>query len=304
MDGPVLITGATSGLGRAAAFELARRATPLVLVARDPERGRTVAEELRAHVPGVEVDVRHGDLADLTSVATLVDGLHRDDVVPGAIVCNAGLQVLDGIRRSVDGLELTMATNIVGHVALLAPLLDRLRPGARIVTIGSETHRGGPRAFGFPAARWTSMTALLDPAADAPREPRAGRVRYSTSKLACIALAYELDRRGRDRGVRAVAFDPGLMPETALAREYPPPVRALYAALAPALVRLPGAETVTRSAENLAWLATSPDAAYLMGAYVSGRRSRRSSATSCSEGLGAEIWEASLAAAGIEPVDA
>jgi NAD(P)-dependent dehydrogenase (short-subunit alcohol dehydrogenase family) len=296
VNGTALITGATSGLGRAAAFALARRGRPLVLVVRDLRRGEQTATAIVEAFPGVRVDVRHGDLSCLVSVRTLVDDLLDADAVPDVIVCNAGLQVVDGIRRSRDGLELTMATNVVGHVAMLEPLLGHLRPGSRILTLGSETHRGGLRAFGFPPARWTGMPALLEPPPGAPDGAGAGRVRYSTSKLACIALAYEIDRRWSDRGVRAACFDPGLMPETGLARQYPASVRATYAALTPVLVRVPGAARVAVSAENLAWLASDPAAEGLMGSYVSGRRARRSSDLSYRNGLGAEVWDGSVAA--------
>ena len=129
-------------------------------------------------------------------------------------------------------------------------------------------------------------------------------MRYSTSKLACIVLAYELDARWKDRGVRAVCFDPGLMPATGLAREYPPAIRAVYAGLTPLLVRLPGAKRVQDSAEDLAWLASSPEAEPLMGSYVGGRHAQKSSALSYTDGLGAQVWDTCLEAAGIEPVGA
>ncbi|WP_125776464.1 SDR family NAD(P)-dependent oxidoreductase [Antribacter gilvus] len=304
MTDPILITGATAGLGRATAFALAREGNPLMLVVRDVDRGEKLASSLREAFPGVPVSVRGADLSDLSSVRSLAEDLIRDMEFPRTIVCNAGLQVVDGIQRSVDGFELTMATNVLGHVALLAPLLDHLRPGSRVVTLGSETHRGGLKAFGFPAARWPDMTTLLHPPADAPTGSSAGQVRYSTSKLACIVLAYEIDRRWKDRGVRAVSFDPGLMPATGLAREYHPAVRAIYSALTPLLVRLPGAKTVQESADDLAWLASSADAEGLMGQYVGARRAQQSSSLSYREGLGAEIWDTCVEVAGIEPVGA
>ncbi|MCC2320687.1 SDR family NAD(P)-dependent oxidoreductase [Cellulomonas xiejunii] len=304
MTGPVLITGATGGLGQATARAVAREGHPLLLVVRDLDRGEAFARTLRESTPGIAVSVRRADLADLSSVRALVDGLIREEVVPRAVVCNAGLQVVDGIQWSPDGYELTMATNVLGHVALLAPILEHMGPGSRVVTIGSETHRGGAKAFGFPAARWTDMTALLRPPPGTPSHQAAGRVRYSTSKLACIALAYEIDARWRGRGVRAAAFDPGLMPETGLAREYPPAIRSAYAALTPLLVWLPGARRVTDSAVDLAWLATAEEAEPLMGRYVSERRARDSSAASHRAGLGAAIWDGCLAAAGVEPTGA
>ncbi|ADG75735.1 short-chain dehydrogenase/reductase SDR [Cellulomonas flavigena DSM 20109] len=291
----VLVTGATGGLGAATARALARRGHPLVLVVRDVARGEALAGELRT-TWGALVDVRGADLADLASVRALAGALVRDDVPLRAVVCNAGVQVLDGVRRSPDGYELTAAANVLGHVALLAPLLTRLRPGARVVTLGSETHRGGRRAFGFPAARWVDAATLLDPPLDAPGDPGSGRVRYSTSKLACIALARELD--AREGGVRAVAYDPGLMPETGLARDYPPVVRRVYAALTPLLVRLPGARRVRDSAEDLAWLATDPAAEPLMGGYVSGRRSHAPSPTALRADVGADVWSTCTAAMG------
>lgn len=204
MTAPVLITGATAGLGRATAQALARDGHALLLVVRDTARGEELAVTLRERHPGVPVEVRGADLADLSSVRALTEGLVRDRLFPRTIVCNAGLQVVDGVRRSVDGYELTMATNVLGHVALLAPLLRHLAPGARVVTVGSETHRGGLRAFGFPAARWPGMRTLLEPPAGAPAGPGAGQVRYSTSKLACIALGAEI----WDTCVAAAGIDP------------------------------------------------------------------------------------------------
>lgn len=301
-DGPVLITGATAGLGRATASRLAQAGIPLLLAVRDISRGHQVADEIRQGSPGAGVTVRHADVSDTSSAKGLGESLAEEGLIPRAVVCNAGVQVVKGVQYSVDGYELTMATNVVGHVALLAPLLPHLRAGARIVTLGSETHRGGLKAFGFPRARWTGMDDLLCPDDAADSGSKAGRVRYSTSKLACIALAYELDRRLRERGVRAACFDPGLMPATGLARDYPKAIQALYASLVPVLVRLPGASQVDDAATDLAWLATSTDADRVMGAYVSGRRARPSSQASYADDLGSDVWAASLAAAGL-PLD-
>ncbi|NJC22166.1 protochlorophyllide reductase [Arthrobacter pigmenti] len=303
MTKSVLITGATGGLGRATSFALARQGVPLILVARNQARGKDLAQEILSEVPRASVVIRAADLSDLSSVSALASGLVAEEIVPRTVICNAGLQVVDRIQRSIDGFELTMATNVLGHVALLAPLLDHLRPGTRIITLGSETHRGGMKAFGFPAARWSDMSTLLQPHVGTPTTSHAGQVRYSTSKLACIAMAYELDRRLRGRGVRAVSFDPGMMPATGLAREYHPIARAIYTALTPLLVRMPGAKTVPESAADLAWLATAPEAESLMGGYVSGQRECRSSEVSYREGLGAEIWNTCLEQARIPAAD-
>ncbi|MCT1801408.1 SDR family NAD(P)-dependent oxidoreductase [Kocuria carniphila] len=293
---PVVITGATSGLGRETARTLAKQGFPLILAVRDVAGGREQADALSAN--GTSVDVRHLDLADLSSVKSFSKDLLADDIIPQAIICNAGVQTYDRMRRSADRFELTMATNVMGHVILLEPLLKRMAPGSRVITLGSQTHRGGLRAFGFPGARWSSMDELLSPPDPDPNARDNGLVRYSTSKLACIAMAYEIDQTWRSRGVRAASFDPGLMPDTGLARNYPRIVQKIYSTLAPLIARIPGANLVKTSAENLAWLATSPDAELLMGHYVAGRKPRASSPLSYTPDLRQDVWQTSLERAG------
>lgn len=296
---PVVITGATSGLGRETARALAKQGFPLILAVRNVAGGRELADALSAN--GTSVDVRHLDLADLSSVKSFSQDLLADDVIPQAIICNAGVQTFDRMRRSADRFELTMATNVMGHVVLLEPLLNRMTPGSRVITLGSETHRGGLRAFGFPGARWSSMDELLSPPDPEPNAKDNGLVRYSTSKLACIAVAYEIDRTWRSRGVRAASFDPGLMPDTGLARNYPRIVQKIYSTLAPMIARIPGANLVKTSAENLAWLATSPEAEPLMGRYVARRKPRTSSPLSYASDLQQDVWNTSLERAGTAP---
>lgn len=296
---PVLITGATSGLGRETARVLAGQGFPLVLAVRDVAKGRELAAALSAS--GTPVDVRRLDLADLSSVKSFTDDLVADGVIPQAIICNAGVQTFDRLQRSADQFELTMATNVMGHVVLLEPLLNRMAAGSRVITLGSETHRGGLRAFGFPGARWSSMNELLSPPEPEPNAKDNGLVRYSSSKLACIAMAYEIDRTWRSRGVRAASFDPGLMPDTGLARNYPRIVQKIYSTLAPLIARIPGANLVKTSAENLAWLATSPEAESLTGCYVAARKARKSSPLSYSSDLRQDVWQTSLERASTAP---
>jgi protochlorophyllide reductase len=119
-------------------------------------------------------------------------------------------------------------------------------------------------------------------------------VRYATSKLANLYLAYELARRSDPRKLTVNAFDPGLMPETGLDREYPALVRAAYQGASPLLVRLlPGAQSVARSSADLAWLATSPDVENTTGTYFSGRRARSSSPESHDRQRAQQLWTVS-----------
>src|SRR6478736_270684 len=138
-----------------------------------------------------------------------------------AVVCNAGVQVVSGERRSADGFELTFAVNHLGHFALVCGLLEQLAHPARIVVVSSDTHDPARRTA-MPTPRYTSADELAM-ASSEPGEPpqTAGRRRYTTSKLCNLLFAYELDRR-LDHGVTVNAFDPGLMPGSGLARDYPP----------------------------------------------------------------------------------
>ncbi|MEV0705571.1 SDR family NAD(P)-dependent oxidoreductase [Saccharopolyspora sp. NPDC050389] len=293
MGDAVLVTGASSGLGLATSTSLAKAGRPVILGCRNAERGAAAASSIRAQAPDADVSVLELDVANLSSVRAAVRAL--DGRPLGALVCNAGIQLTTGVQRSPDGHELTFATNHLGHFLLIQSLLEHLGEPARIVLVSSGTHLGPLQSFGFPAPRWEDPRALADPGLSSlGGSARHGRIRYSTSKLANIYTTYELARRLRDRKITANAFDPGLMPETGLARDYPPPVRRLYARIAPMLIRaLPGVRPVDQSASDLAWLVTSPEPAAVSGAYFTGRTRRRSSAESYDEARAKELWEVS-----------
>lgn len=304
MTGAVLVTGAASGLGLATARCLARAGVPTVLACRSAERGAAAAGAVREAVPGARVDTVVADLGSLASVRAAAAELAAGPPL-AALVANAGVQVVGGVRRSADGHELVFATNHLGHFLLVRLLAEHLAVPGRVVVVSSETHAGPRRSLGFPAPRWQHPRRLADAdAAAADPSSRAGRVRYATSKLAALYLVHELARRFPPERLTANAFDPGLMPETGLARDYPPLVRRAYRACTPLLVRaLPGASPVERSAADLAWLATDPSVAGVTGEYFRGREPRRSSPESYDEGRAAELWQVSdelvgLAAAG------
>ncbi|NLP83513.1 SDR family NAD(P)-dependent oxidoreductase [Microbacterium sp. CFH 90308] len=287
MTRPVVITGALSGLGLELARTLAGRGRTLIVTGRDAGRAAEVAQALSAQhevrVQGAELD-----LADLRSVAAATLQLRR--LAPAGlagVVCNGGVQIVDGVRRSADGFELTFATNHLGHFALVTGLLDVLPDGGSLTVVSSGTHAGPRESLGFPAPAWQSPARLADPDRADP-SPRAGRVRYSTSKLANVYFAYELARR--HPRLRVEAFDPGLMPATGLSRGYPPSIRRLYAALAPAVAAfVPGARSARTAAGMLADLVADgvqrPE-----GRYVAGASEKPSSRESYDRARASELW--------------
>ncbi|GAA1744497.1 oxidoreductase [Aeromicrobium alkaliterrae] len=195
-----LITGVTGGLGGEIARELARHGASLVVTARDAAKAETTVAALRSEVPGVQVDVVELDLADLGSVARAADDvLARWDRIDLAIN-NAGIMI-PPFRETVDGFELQIATNHLGHFAWNARLWPVLRDSsARVVAVSSVAHttvhgidlrsltpEGSPRRY----KRWQS---------------------YGESKLANLVFSQELHRRVTAAGldVTSVAAHPGV----------------------------------------------------------------------------------------------
>jgi NAD(P)-dependent dehydrogenase (short-subunit alcohol dehydrogenase family) len=191
-----LVTGVTSGIGEHAVVALARRGFEVVLAARNPGRLETTVATVRAAAPDAQVRGLVLDLADLASVRRAA--AEAADLGPlDVLVNNAGVMATPH-RRTVDGFELQLGTNHLGHFALTGLLLPALLASgdARVVSVSSL------------AARMARSVPTGD-----LREP--GRYRkwaaYAGSKLANLLFTVELDRRARaaDAPLTAVAAHPG-----------------------------------------------------------------------------------------------
>jgi NAD(P)-dependent dehydrogenase (short-subunit alcohol dehydrogenase family) len=283
----VIVTGANAGLGLECARNLLARdgSWHVVLAVRNPELGAAAISELGA--PD-RCSVIRVDLASLASVRDFVAAFAAAGLPPlHAIVCNAGLQVLD-TKHTVDGVEMTFGVNHLGHFALVTGLLDQLVGPARIVVVASGTH--DPAKFtGMPHPEYSTAEQLAHPAADAPVN---GRRRYTTSKLCNVLFAYELDRRlGKGaNGITVTAFDPGLMPGSGLARDYSPAQRVVWSVVGPLLRLLPNVNSTRTSGTRLAALAVDPAFEGVTGRYYEGAKEIRSSADSYDEAKASDLW--------------
>lgn len=303
-----MVTGATGGLGYETARALAEDdAWTVVVAGRNPDRVARAARNLREETGG-DVTGAPLDLAATASVRRFPDALAERHVPPPhGLVCNAGVQNSGPRRYTEDGYEETFGVNHLGHFLLINLLLPRLPAHARIVLVSSDTH--DPRRLtGMPAPRYADAATLADPPAGGDGPGTDARRRYTTSKLCNVLTAYELARRlasgavPGDPTIRVNAFDPGLMPGSGLARDYPAPLYLAWRYLLPALTVLPGNVHTTRgSGRALARLITDPSLAGVTARYFQGRRPARSSAESYDRAKAADLWRTSAALLGLDP---
>jgi NAD(P)-dependent dehydrogenase (short-subunit alcohol dehydrogenase family) len=184
-DERVIVTGANSGIGRAAATVLAAAGAQVILAVRNLERGRAAA----AAIPG-KTEVRELDLASLASVRKFAAEWDGDIYL---LINNAGVMI-PPLSRTADGFELQFGTNHLGHFALTNLLLPRI--SGRVVTVSSSMHRRG--RIDFDDLNWEHRRYRRWPA-------------YGQSKLANLLFTKELQRRLTAAGspVLSTAAHPG-----------------------------------------------------------------------------------------------
>ncbi len=254
-----LFTGATSGLGLEAAAKLAQTdATNIVIVG---ARETASLGSLQRAVSAAQLHVMTLDTSSLASVrsfANEVGELLGTNTLTG-IALNAGVQIVSGDQYSVDGFELTFATNVLGHIALFRLLQPVTSASAMIVSTASGTHDkehklAKPYKFYggyFPSAAEVAA-GEVSTSAD---KSQLGRDRYATSKLCNILFTYAMAKKFEEGGPRFIAYDPGLMPGTNLARDQPAAIRFAWKNVLPTAAKLiDGASTAKRSGTMLAQL--------------------------------------------------
>lgn len=244
MDGKVcVVTGATGGIGGAAAEGLARRGATVAVVARSEERGAALQARL-ARVAGGEAGVRLfvADLARQAEVRRLAGELAaaypRVDVLVNVAATFSWRRV-----RTEDGVELQWAVNHLAPFLLTRLLLPRLRAAAaaRVVTVSSGAHRWG-------------RIDLRDPTGE--RRRYHGLAAYAATKLANVLFTRELARRLAGSGATANALHPGVVATELLLGGFPP-LRLLRAAM----------RTPEEGARTVLHLAAAPELAGASGGY-------------------------------------
>lgn len=269
----ILLTGATEGIGKAAAQEFAQRGATLVLVARNREKAERFAAELRKGRRDARVDLLIGDLSSLEQVRAVARAFREKHNQLHVLANNAGA-VFAKHALSKDGFEMTFALNHLAYFLLTHELLDVLKstPGARIVNTSSHAHRRG---------RVDIATIATRP------DNKAGFQVYSDSKLANILFTKELARRLLGTNVTVNCFHPGFI-KSGFGANNP----GLYGSAIQLLSSVFG-RTPERGAQTLVFLATSPAAASFSGEYFYECKLARTTAIARDEALAKELWRMS-----------
>ena len=208
----VLITGANSGIGLAAATELAKRGWHVYAAARSPQRGRAAVQRIRKQSGSDAVELIELDLTSFASVRGAADALLERTERLDVLINNAGL-TLNERKLTDDGLETMMQTNHFSHALLTSLLLPKVLESddARVVNVSSRVYE---RVEAMP----------LD---DLNFEQRWGGIwPYCVTKLANILFTNELHRRTHDSGLATFSVHPGIV-ASGFQKNFATPLRAV-----------------------------------------------------------------------------
>ena len=267
-----LVTGASDGIGYAAALELARRGAGVVMVGRNAAKTENALERIVQETGNSRTTFLLADLSSQQDVRRLAQQVREQLPRLDVLLNNAGAIFLSR-RQSVDGIEMTFALNHLGYFLLTTLLLDLLKASApaRIINVSSSSHHS-PRNL--------PLEDLAVPGRGS------GYKAYGRSKLSNILFTYELARRLPGDGVTVNALHPGLV-RTGIALN-----NGILGRIANFSIGVRGIDA-SRGAETPVYLAASPEVEGVTGRFFVDCRPVPSSPLSYDTGLAAELWELS-----------
>ncbi|MGD0329575.1 MAG: SDR family NAD(P)-dependent oxidoreductase [Nitrososphaeria archaeon] len=266
-----IITGGTSGIGKATALGLAKLNATLVIVGKDKKRGESALEDIRSKSGNKNVNLMLADFSSQQSIRQLAQDFKSNYKRLDVLVNNVGVFML---RRSltVDGIEKTFAVNHLAPFLLTNLLLDLLKSSApsRIVNVASASHYGAKIHFEDVLGERRYIVGL-----------RA----YGQSKLANVLFTYELASRLKSTGVTVNCLHPGFV-RTSLGRDNGP--------LFP-FFKITGifASKPEKGALTVVYLASSPEVSGVTGKYFTKRKQVRSSEESYNIETAKRLWQLS-----------
>jgi retinol dehydrogenase-14 len=275
----VLITGATSGIGKATAIGLAELGARVAITGRELTRVEAVAVEIRRATGNASVDAFGADLSSQAEVRRLAAEVlvafpHLDVLVNNV----GGFWATRHV--TADGLERTFALNHLAPFLLTELLLDRLKSSApaRVVTVSSGAQSLGTINF-----------------EDLQGERKySGQAAYNQSKLANVMFTYELARRLQGSGVTATALHPGVV-DTRFGAEDP---SRIFRFLVP--LSRPFMKTPAQGAATSIYLASSPEVEGVTGTYFANGKPRKTNNASYDAAAATRLWQASAGLVGLQ----
>lgn len=270
----ILITGATNGIGKVAATELAKQGATVVIVGRSVEKAMATVKDIQqATGHQQQVDYLLADLSSMAQVRRLAEEFKKKYDRLDVLINNAG-GTFTTRQETVDGYERTFATNHLSYFLLTTLLLDMLKASApaRIVSVASNAHMFGKinfddlqnRSYGFQ-----------------------GFGAYGNSKLANIMFTYELERRLKGTAVTANVLHPGFV-----ATGFGQNNTGLFGS-GIKLIQSAFALTPQQGADTIVYLASSPAVEGVTGKYWEKRKAISSSKASYDETTAKRLWEVS-----------
>jgi len=267
----IVVTGATSGIGRATALGLAKLDSRLILVGRDAGRAEETVAAIRNATGRKDVEIVLGDFASQAELRRVAGELLARTQAIHVLVNNAGVTMMKR-TTTPDGLETTFAVNHLGYFLLTGLLLPRLRAGApaRIVNVASDAHR------------WGKLD--LD---DLQNEKSFAAMRvYGQSKTANLLFTRELARRLEGSGVTVNALHPGAV-ATRLGRGSGAGYDLLQRVISLFM------KSPEQGAETSIHLASAPELERVSGRYFSNKKEKQPEPHATDDAAARRLWEIS-----------
>jgi NAD(P)-dependent dehydrogenase (short-subunit alcohol dehydrogenase family) len=273
-DKVCMITGASSGIGKATAVDLARMGATVVTVCRDQGRGGAALAEIKAATGNPNVDLLLADLSSQAAIRQVAKEFKTHYPQLHVLINNAGV-ALSKRSVTVDGIETVFAVNYLAPFLLTNLLLDVLKASApaRVVNVAGDYHRKATINFDdlMSEKDYNGMQA------------------NNQAKLALVLFTYELARRLEGTGVTANCLHPGAVATGGPLKD---PDLSSFARLMYAPVQ-PFFLSPERGAETSIYLASSPQVEEITGKYFVKKRAIASSPESYDLEIATRLWEVS-----------
>ena len=264
----LIVTGANTGIGEAAASALCATGARVIFACRDTAAGNAAVARARILYPHAAAEAAELDLASFASIQRFVNTLEMSSI--DALICNAGLSMVN-FATTADGLERTVGVSHVGHFLLTRLLTPKLlaSTASRVVMVSSHSHKLPAKLdfnrFPMSEKNFNGLTA------------------YGQAKLCNVLMARSLNRRYGAQGLMACALHPGTLIATEIGR---------HSALVSGLIRLirPFTKTRSQGAATTVWAVVHQPAADLAGEYLSDCQIARSSDEASDPQVADRVW--------------